>query len=178
MFSNTKRFFIHFHRPLTPQAHPDASYLEGHKLVVRFRRPGVDLHWVLQGNHQEFNPLVLHCRTKQKQVRYVANISHVLKLFKKLLVLETLHLVMEENMEIEAQTSRLHLFSYRLCNARSPPGLQRWSIPVSFPLQGRCVISCSWARTGSKHAACSSSLVLEEKKTRKTVWLIVVEPHF
>lgn len=62
MISKTKGSI--FTRLLTPQAHPDASYLEGHKLVVRFRRPGVDLHCILQSNHQKFNPLVLHCRRR------------------------------------------------------------------------------------------------------------------
>lgn len=50
-------------------------------------------------------------------------------------------------------------FTYRLYSERIPPAPQQWSNPASFPLQGRCVISCSSTRTGSKHAACSSSLV-------------------
>lgn len=35
-------------------------YLEGHELVVRLWSPGVDLHRVLQSNHQELNPLIFY----------------------------------------------------------------------------------------------------------------------
>lgn len=53
--------------------------------------------------------------------------------------------------------------TYRLCSGRSPPGLLRWSNPVSSPPQGHCAGSCSSARTGSRHGACSSYLLLIEK---------------
>lgn len=55
--------FINISKPhMTPPF--STSHLEGHKLVVRFRRPGVDLHRVLQSDHQEFNPLIFHCRRR------------------------------------------------------------------------------------------------------------------
>lgn len=53
--------------------------------------------------------------------------------------------------------------SYRLCSERIPPARPPWSSPASSPPQGRCVISCSSARTGSKHAACSSFLLTERR---------------
>lgn len=61
--------------------------------------------------------------------------------------------------QVYVLTKHINEFTYRLYSVRILPAPQRWSNPVSFPLQGRCVISCSSTRTGSKHAACSSSLV-------------------
>ena len=62
-------------------------------------------------------------------------------------------------------TLRFHRVNvtYRRCSGRSPPGLRQWSNPVSSPPRGRCAGSCSSARTGSKHAACSSYLQSIEK---------------
>ena len=53
--------------------------------------------------------------------------------------------------------------TYQLCSGRRPPGLPLWSNPASSPPQGRCAGSCSSARTGSTHGACSSYLSLIEK---------------
>ena len=35
-------------------------HLEGHKLVVGFRGPGIDLNAVLQSYHQELDPFIFH----------------------------------------------------------------------------------------------------------------------
>lgn len=64
--------------------------------------------------------------------------------------------------EVQTLLHRTSL-SYRLCSERIPPARPPWSSPASSPPQGRCVISCSSARTGSKHAACSSFLLTERR---------------
>ncbi len=43
-----------------------ATNLEGHKLVIRPRRPGVDLDRVAQSDDQELDVFVLHCKRRTR----------------------------------------------------------------------------------------------------------------
>lgn len=36
------------------------THLEGHEFVIRFGRPRVHFHCILQRDHQELNPLIFH----------------------------------------------------------------------------------------------------------------------
>lgn len=44
-------------------------YLESHEFMVGLRGPGINLHRVLQSNHQEFDSLIFHCGGREERER-------------------------------------------------------------------------------------------------------------
>lgn len=117
-------------------------HLEGHELVVRFGRPSVDLHRVLQGQNQELDPLVLDCGSKFQVNNW------------------------KKKKKVCARDFGAAGGTDRRCSGRNLPGRPRWSSLVSSPPRGRCAKSCSAATTSSKRAACSSYLNIHPQKDR------------
>lgn len=58
---------------------PRVTHLKGHEFVVGFGGPGVDLHTILQRDHQELDLLVAHCERRMKSKKFLVFRVKILK---------------------------------------------------------------------------------------------------
>lgn len=142
---------------------PVAPYLEGHELVVGFGGPGVDLHRALQRDHQELDPLVLHCGRQgppsgpcPQRPQGGQQPQPPSPLPRELLLLPAGQRTPWCPLQTSSSSSPAPAHPHG--SGGSPPGPPRWSSLASSPLPGRCAKSCCAARRGNRPAACSSFL--------------------